>query len=257
MKKQKIILFVLAFVVIGATARLCSLMETGRKLGAPGVKLVLKPSLDVDGKIVREQSVDLPENVSGFESKAVGLSHEELRALPVDTLFGRRNYWSSNNFYVTASVVVMGNDSRSIHKPEICLPSQGWKITEQPTTIHMQNPIPYELPVVKVIGSKMIPTADGSAQPLKTVFVYWFVAENEITADHLTRMWRMGEEMLRTGTLQRWAYIAFISPCFPGQEEATYQRIEDFIKTAVPEFQISSGKSAKASLPATLQTASK
>lgn len=254
MKKQKVILFILAFVLIGATAWLCAHMQTSRKLGNPGVKIAQKPSLDVDGKIVREQSVDLPEKVLTFDSRPEGLSHIELTTLPADTLFGRRTYRSLDNFYVTASVVVMGEDSRSIHKPEICLPSQGWEITEQPMTIRMQQPAPYDLPVVKVIGSKMIRRANGTSQPMKTVFVYWFVAENEITADHLTRMWKMGEEMLKTGTLQRWAYIAFISHCYPGQEDETYKRIEDFIVAAVPKFQTASGK---ASTPAQLQTASK
>ena len=256
MKNQKIILFILAFALIGGTAGLCRYMQTSRKLGKPGVQIVASPSFDVDGKMVRQQSVGLPENVLGFESRPEGLSHEELRALPADTLFGRRTY-RSQNFYVTASVVVMGEDSRSIHKPEICLPAQGWKITEQPRTIQMQQPVPYDLPVIKVIGSKTVKTKDGISQPVKTVFVYWFVADNEITADHLTRMWKMGKSILTTGTLQRWAYIAFISHCYPGQEEETYQRIEDFIVTAVPKFQIAPGKSVQASKPVELQTASK
>ena len=257
MRTQKFITFALAIVLIGMTAGLCAYLQNSRRLGKPGVKLVQKPSLDVDGKIVREQSVDLPEKVLMFESKPEGLSHIELTTLPADTLFGRRTYRSPDNFYVTASVVVMGEDSRSIHIPEICLPSQGWEISEQPTTIQIQEPTPYHLPVVKVIGSKTVHTANGTLQPMKTVFVYWFVADDEITADHLTRMWKMGEEMLRTGTLQRWAYIAFISHCYPGQEEETYKRLENFIVAAVPKFQIASGKSPQASLPDPLQTASK
>lgn len=257
MKTQKIILFTVTLALIGAAAGLCARMTDDRKLGNPGVKIVSIPSFDEDGNIVRKQSVDLPERVLGLESKRDNLSQIELQTLPADTLFGRRTYRSARNFYVTTSVVVMGEDSRSIHKPEICLPSQGWSITEQPATIHMKKPVPYDLPVMKVIGSKTLTSNDGRSQPVKTVFVYWFVAENDITASHLTRMWRMGEEMLRTGTLQRWAYIAFIAHCYPGQEEQTYKRLEDFIIAAVPEFQTAVGKPSPDTVPKSLQTASK
>jgi hypothetical protein len=38
--------------------------------------------------------------------------------------------------------------------------------------------------------------------------------------------------------LQRWAYVACISPCAPGQEDATFARMKKFIAAAVPEFQL-------------------
>jgi hypothetical protein len=253
MKKQNVILFTITFALIAATAGLCQFMTGDRKLGNPGVKVVSIPSFDPEGRIVRKQSVDLPERVIGFDSKADTISEIELQTLPADTLFGRRTYRSSGNFYVTTSVVLMGEDSRSIHKPEICLPSQGWSVTEQATIIRMKEPVPYDLPVMKVIGSKDVTTKSGKTQTVKTVFVYWFVADKQITADHLTRMWRMGKEMLKSGTLQRWAYIACIAHCYPGQEEETYKRVEDFIISAVPEFQLAVGKPLKADI----QTASK
>ena len=70
------------------------------------------------------------------------------------------------------------------------------------------------------------------------IYVYWFVADRELTADHLQRMWWMARDLIRQGTLQRWAYVACFSVCLPGQEEATYQRMKEFIAASVPEFQL-------------------
>jgi hypothetical protein len=70
------------------------------------------------------------------------------------------------------------------------------------------------------------------------------VADQELTADHLQRMWWMARDLIRTGILQRWAYVSCFSVCVPGQEEATYQRMKEFIVAAVPEFQLTNGRSA-------------
>jgi hypothetical protein len=38
--------------------------------------------------------------------------------------------------------------------------------------------------------------------------------------------------------LQRWAYVTYFSLCAPGQEEATYTRMRQFISDIVPEIQL-------------------
>jgi hypothetical protein len=76
---------------------------------------------------------------------------------------------------------------------------------------------------------------------LRGVFLYWFVADNELTAYHWERMWWMARDLVRTGVLQRWAYVTVFSPCFPGEEEATFERMKRFVSSSVPEFQLAAG----------------
>jgi hypothetical protein len=78
----------------------------------------------------------------------------------------------------------------------------------------------------------------------KGYYVYWFVADEQLTADHNQRMWWMTRELLRTGILHRWAYVSCFVVCPPGGEEATYVRLSRFISEAVPEFQITTGAPA-------------
>ena len=56
---------------------------------------------------------------------------------------------------------------------------------------------------------------------------------------------RMVGDLVRTGTLQRWAYVGCFATCLPGAEEPTFQRMKKFIAAAVPEFQLAAGRVAK------------
>ena len=58
------------------------------------------------------------------------------------------------------------------------------------------------------------------------------------SASGIQRMWRMAKELVRTGVLQRWAYISYFAVCAPGNEAATFERIKKQIVDAVPQFQI-------------------
>ena len=60
------------------------------------------------------------------------------------------------------------------------------------------------------------------------VYVFWFVADNAYTARHGQRMWWMAREMMRTGVLQRWAYVSCFAACPP------VVFTEGVIKTFVP-----------------------
>ena len=93
-----------------------------------------------------------------------------------------------------------------------------------------------------VFGQAMVARTSGNPMDIRGIYVYWFVADNKLTASHDSRMWSMAKNLLETGTLERWAYISYFSRCFPGQEEATFKRLEEFIVKSAPEFQIPAGK---------------
>jgi hypothetical protein len=134
----------------------------------------------------------------------------------------------------------MGQDRSSMHKPQFCLEGAGWHIDQaltRTTTIHVERPIPYELPVVRLIadGKFMV---GGRPVAAKCVYVYWFVTEGELSASvsGFERMWKMSLELLRTGIWQRWAYVSCLAVCAPGQEEKVFERQKQLIAAAAPEF---------------------
>jgi len=54
-------------------------------------------------------------------------------------------------------------------------------------------------------------------------------------------MWWMARDMLKTGVLQRWAYVIVFAQCAPGAEDATFETMKNFIAAAVPEFHLTHG----------------
>lgn len=240
MNKRKIIAFGAVVVLIGLAAGVILEIKSRQKPGRPGLKLVQKPALGERGQALGEMSVELPEKVLDYTSTNLSVSDIELDYLPKDTTYGRRRYVKPDQFWSDISVVLMGTDRTSIHKPQICLTGQGWKIEKSElVTISIERPHRYELPVMKLTtAGRSWKLPDGRVEELRAIYAYWFVSENRITAEHKERMWGTVEDMFKTGVMPRWAYVSCFSICRPGQEEAAYQRMEKLISEAVPEFQL-------------------
>ena len=161
--------------------------------------------------------------------------------LPQDTSYGQRLYTADDGFPTLVNVVLMGSSRASIHKPQICLTAQGWKIDDNASSVqnvHLEKPAPYDLPVMRLIASKPVKDANGQPVTELGIYAYWFVDSDRYTASHVQRMLWMAHDVAMKGELDRWAYISFFAVCLPGQEDATFARMKKLIVAAVPEFQL-------------------
>ena len=93
------------------------------------------------------------------------------------------------------------------------------------------------MPVAKWTVSRMVKGQDGKQVEQHGLYVFWFVADNEQTVDNDQRLRWLVRDLLRTGVLQRWAYISYFTVCAPGQEDATFDRVRNLIAESVPDFQ--------------------
>jgi hypothetical protein len=241
MKQKKSILLVLTFLMIGGTMGVLGPLRAHQKMGAPGVKTEPIP----DSKNLH---VLLPESVPGFISEEQEISTNVLNWLPKDTSFGSRRYVSMDNMFSSdVNVVLMGIDRGSIHNPKICLTAQAWDIDAAQTRneiIRVTRPQPYDLKVTKMVSTKVLKTKTGESVTARGLYVFWFVADGVTLADRwggVIRTWNTGVELVRSGTLRRWAYVSYFSLCPPGQEEATFEKMKTLIAESVPEFQLTPG----------------
>jgi Protein of unknown function (DUF3485) len=235
MNRQMTIFSLAALVLMTAAAVMLSHIGHFQTLSPPGVKThPLDSSIRVEA--------DLPEHVLNYDSKLMDTEPVVLATLPADTSFGYRRYQAPDKFWLDLRVVLMGHDRTSMHKPQICLNGHGWRLNDtasEVTSLKVEQPHPYDLPVVKLVASNTV-TVDGQKQTFNAVYVYWYVANDAVSASEtgLQRMWLMAKRLLRTGVLQRWAYVSCLAPCVPGQEAATYDRLKQFIVAAAPQFQL-------------------
>lgn len=245
MNRQSKLAVAVALALIASTAVALSRLQALQRLGTPGVKLVERLVYREDGQTIGTNSVALPERVLNFESKEQPIAKVVWNWLPKDTTYAQRYYQAPDGFWTMANVVLMGTDRTSIHDPKYCLAGQGFQtLKEEFDSVPIQEPHAYSLPVFKWTVQREATTPEGAKVPQSALYVFWFVAEDQLTANHKERMWWMARDLITRGVLQRWAYVSCFSACAPGQEEATYARMREWIAAAVPQFQRATGPAA-------------
>ncbi len=247
MTRQAWAVLVLVLGMIGGAAVFLGRQQFRQTLGNPGVVVTNELIYAHDGVstnppvFVSSNRVFLPARVLDYESEQGPIQPITAAVLPKDTVFGHRMYGNSNRV-IDCQVILMGADRSSIHKPEGCLRGTGFEtISSEPAKIHVRRPHPYDLPVRRLKLRRSIADGEGNVRVQSGVFVYWFVADGDLTSEHLHRMWSMARGLLTTGVLQRWAYIICYSPCELGQEEETFADLSEFIAASVPEFHLTTG----------------
>ncbi len=109
-----------------------------RSLAIPALMLaILIPAMIYQASspkvtIAEPPQIVLPE-IDGFEFQELEPSESELTVLPADTRFVKRLYTAADGRVFQVSVVIGGAGKSSIHRPELCLPSQGYLMREART----------------------------------------------------------------------------------------------------------------------------
>jgi len=165
--------------------------------------------------------------------RPMAVSAEEHRMLAADTEFAKKRYVLSDVdtkqpvindpnlasfaelLSVQASIVLSGHDlNDSIHRPERCLPAQGFKELQLEPRI-VQTP-QGAVPVTRIRCYSEIKdpetgnfVLDSSGRPvrLQHVFYYWFVGSRTLTSDHYHRTLTDMRDRLLGGFDQQWAYV--------------------------------------------------
>ena len=247
MNGQRLAVLLVALGLIVGSASALSRLKTWQKLGPPGVRVVPEPIPGMESLpggtnrsfVAGTNSVFLPARVLEFNSQVRPVDKVVYDWLPKDTTYGQRLYQAPDGFQVLNAVVLMGTDRTSMHQPQACLPVQGWVIeSTEPITLEMDRPQPYRLPVKQLILSGKSQRPGREPEAVRGLFLYWYVTADELTAEARMGMWSQARKLVRTGELQRWAYVIYFSVCAPDQEQQSLERMRRLIRAAVPEFQL-------------------
>ena len=73
--------------------------------------------------------MELPIFVGAWMGEDAAISEREREVLAPDTRFARKTYTGPHGDKIFVSIVMSGDDmTNSIHRPERCLPAQGWSL---------------------------------------------------------------------------------------------------------------------------------
>ena len=184
-------------------------------------------------------NLQLPEFNGEWYGHEVKVSDREIGILGPGTEFSRKSYTNGRGDEIQVSIVLSGQDmNTSIHRPERCLPAQGWTIADK-------HSVTISVPQVGMIPTTRLHNLRNVAHDEKPVAIYnlsyyWFAGHTDVTASHVARTYIDIRDRLLHGYNQRWAYITVSAVVtknlqkFGRSEEETSQLIETFIRQLVP-----------------------
>ncbi|MFQ3670623.1 MAG: exosortase C-terminal domain/associated protein EpsI [Verrucomicrobiia bacterium] len=186
--------------------------------------------------------MELPVGLGRFVSVEGEVSRAERMLLPDDTEFARRIYISPTGDEILCSIVLSGGERRSIHRPEVCLPGQGWTIKTQETV-----PVPLHngqtLRVTNLVLEREVQVGPNDRRKIESFYMYWFVGRDVVTHSHWERVLMSSWDRLTRNLNHRWAYVIVSSnigsTIRPGgrSPEETREMMKQFIADIVPTFQ--------------------
>jgi hypothetical protein len=192
--------------------------------------------------------MDLPDNIAGLVGSApIPVTQSEHEILPADTEFAGRTYagpgipesdWIDR---ITCKIVLSGREKRSIHRPERCLPGQGWSVIDS-RIIDVPLKSGHPLQVTALQLTRPIQTPDGKTHKLKFCYLYWYVGRRVSTPYSAIRVLLTNWDLIVHRSNQRWAYVIIAGfptdNLVPGgrTEEQTMDALKRFIALAAPTF---------------------
>src|SRR5947209_685230 len=126
-------------------------------------------------------AMQLPIWVGPWLGEDVEVSDKERNLLAQDTVFARKSYVSPAGDRVFVSIVLSGEDmTNSIHRPERCLPAQGWSLQ---SSDHRQLEVRpgKNVEFTRLLSGRTVESKDKRRMIVENVSYYWFVGYHEVT----------------------------------------------------------------------------
>ena len=177
--------------------------------GCPGWRRLLPPVLSAlviavmclqaatpEVTVMEAPDVHLGE-LAGFTSETLPSSEAETTMLPKDTVIEKRRYVSEDGHWALVNLVVGGREKGSIHRPELCLPAQGFLMMD-----------PHDLPVGETRWRKLT-LAGNDGHDLGFAYTF-FNQDGYRTSSHVLRIFRDVWDRSVHNRIDRWVMVTVI-----------------------------------------------
>ncbi|MDA3924650.1 MAG: exosortase/archaeosortase family protein [Kiritimatiellae bacterium] len=153
--------------------------------------------------------------------KAIG----ESNILPKETVILKRIYKSNDGLTYNVNVVIAGHTRQGIHRPEICLPSQGFSMEKTTTpTLKLSRDMELKIRVIDICDQNK----------MNSTLVYWFACEERVTSSHTKRILCDVWDRSVHNRINRWVMFSIFIPS--GLESVeSLDRFEKFLSEFYPQ----------------------
>ena len=136
--------------------------------------------------------------IDGYTSAPVEVSEAERHVLPDDTGFDKRRYEDEDGNWFQVSMVIGGRSKSSIHRPELCLPGQGFQMMASRTA------------EAGDVEWHLVTLARGAAPACGFAYTF-FNQDGYRTSSHLKRIFRDVWDRSIRGRIDRWVMVTVYS----------------------------------------------
>lgn len=185
---------VAGIVLAGAGLAICAGTDASLKLAEAGVKL------------------ELPLEVGSYGGRVLGMSAAERDVLDEGVELVRNSYASPKGRGVLATVIVGGPGKRTLHRPEVCLPGQGWIIgSSEVVTLRMGGGREVEATLLRLFRDGE--GSDGVRVRVRGFNLYWYVGSDGATRpDYYGHIAKGYQDAILKNLNHRWSMVSVFVP---------------------------------------------
>ncbi|MFN0079816.1 MAG: exosortase/archaeosortase family protein [Prosthecobacter sp.] len=218
-----------------AALGICAGTDIRFHVSQPGVKL--KPGGTLP---------DLPLSLGDYQGREFEMTAQEKNLLDEGVKLARNVYASATGRQIMATVILSGFVKRSLHRPEVCLPNQGWTVADRTQLpLHLKDGRDITIMMMRIFR-------DSEPQPgvrirTRAINFYWYIGSNGTScADHYEHILLSYFDSTFRNIQHRWAMASIYVPLPEqrvGQEDpfAELGAVEDareFISQLAPHFML-------------------
>lgn len=224
-----------------AALGVCAGTDISFQVAQPGVKLAL------------------PLSLGDYQGREFDMTAQEKNLLDEGVKLVRNVYASSSGRQVMATIILSGFVKRSLHRPEVCLPNQGWTVVDR-TPIPLRLEDGREMTVMMMRVFRDVEPTPGTRIRTRALNFYWYIGSNGTTCpEHYEHVFLSYFDSVFRNIQHRWAMASIFVPLPEqrvGQEDPFVElgAVEDaraFIAQMAPQFMPvkASGSDPPASAP--------
>lgn len=193
---------VAALLLMLAVLGFCMVTDISFHVSAPGVKL--KPD--------ESRRPELPLFLGDYQGSENDMTPKEKNLLDEGVRLTRSVYVSPAGRLIMATVILSGFEKRSLHRPEVCLPNQGWTVTDR-TPISLRLADGREITLMMMRIFRDVEPQPGVRIRTRAINFYWYIGSNGTTcADHYEHVFLSYYDAVFRNIQHRWAMASIYVP---------------------------------------------
>jgi len=150
-------------------------------------------------------TLTMPLEVGDYQGREVEVLAFEKERLDPGVKLVRAQYISPRGQQVICSIVLSGHLKRSLHRPEVCLPGQGWTIVDSaPISVPLANGHQLDATTLRIFFDTK--GEDGRRHRIRGVNLYWYIGSDDTTSpSHYNHILTSYTDAIFRNINHRWA----------------------------------------------------